>query len=147
MHIFLPVLTVWSKQTAYAAQLINHAGLCFVHPENIATPSAVRAASSHILLERWTEKGPVSRSGARGLRVGGRVSSTTIYATPARQARQAWQAYGVVTLRVRNVNLGTRPMSVLRRNDCRQSHKRRGLALRFFATAIRPLQSCRELRL
>jgi hypothetical protein len=68
MHIFLPVLTVWLKQTAYAAQVINHAGLCFVHPENIATPSAVRAASSHILLERWTEKGPVSRSGMQGLR-------------------------------------------------------------------------------
>jgi hypothetical protein len=48
MRIFLPVLTVWSKRTAYAALGINHAGLCSVHPEDIATPSLVRAASSHI---------------------------------------------------------------------------------------------------
>jgi hypothetical protein len=62
MHIFLPVLTVWSKQTAYAARGINHAGLCFVHPVDIATPSTVPAASS----ERWTENGPDIRSGVRG---------------------------------------------------------------------------------
>jgi hypothetical protein len=58
MRIFQPVLTVWSKQTAYAAQGINHVGLCFVHRENIATPSTVRAASSQISQTRWTEIGP-----------------------------------------------------------------------------------------
>jgi hypothetical protein len=62
MRIFRPVLTAWLKQTAYAAQEINHAGLYFVHPENIATLSTVRAASSHIPRTRWAENGPLAEA-------------------------------------------------------------------------------------
>ena len=53
-----------AKQPVYAAVRINRILVRIVQKTNGAT--AVRAPSSRASRTRWTEKGPVSRSGARG---------------------------------------------------------------------------------
>ena len=46
MHIFLPVLTVWSKQSVYVALGIRHAVMRFADPDDIATPSMAPVGNS-----------------------------------------------------------------------------------------------------
>jgi hypothetical protein len=47
MPIFLPALTVWSKQSVYAALGIHHVVTRFADPDDIATPLTVPVRNSH----------------------------------------------------------------------------------------------------